>query len=177
MPQDQNDRLSVQNLQRYLRQLSYHDERIPPPPIDGIFASDTEAALRAFQETRRLPVTGIADRITWEELYALYRISLSESIPPREVALFPFTATPTVMQLGTDGFAVAALQHMLRELSAHYSGLDEIRSSGIYDEVTARAVQRFQAVNRLPVSGVVDVNTWNTITDQYNLRFAIDPFL
>jgi peptidoglycan hydrolase-like protein with peptidoglycan-binding domain len=32
-----------------------------PGPVDGVFTAQTEAALRAFQERRRIPVSGILD--------------------------------------------------------------------------------------------------------------------
>jgi len=57
-----NQAPAVENLQRYLRQLSYDQPEIPAPPIDGIFESQTEEALRQFQRSRGLPVTGSADR-------------------------------------------------------------------------------------------------------------------
>jgi peptidoglycan hydrolase-like protein with peptidoglycan-binding domain len=32
-----------------------------PGPVDGVFTAQTEAALRAFQERRGIPVSGILD--------------------------------------------------------------------------------------------------------------------
>ncbi len=177
MPQSQNETVAIRNLQRYLRQLSYHNAAIPAPPIDGIFERDTEAALRAFQEERELPVTGVADPVTWEELYTNYRASLAEHTPPSPMAVFPFQDPPAVLREGTRGFAVAALRHMLRELSAHYDALEGIEVDERYDDAVTAAVRDFQARNRIPVTGEVDPYTWNTITDQYNIRFAIEPFL
>ncbi len=177
MPQQDNQAAATQNLQRYLLQLSYHDDSIPPPPVDGIFDRDTEAALRAFQSGRELPVTGIADRITWEELYNSYRASLAANTPPRAVSLLPFTNPPTVLSLGLRAFAVGALQQMLRELSVYYSELARIVPSGLYDEETASAVRDFQMRNRLPVTGEVDPATWNAIADQYNILFAAEPYV
>ncbi len=177
MPQSQNETIATRNLQRYLRQLSYHNAAIPPPPIDGIFERDTEASLRAFQGDRELPVTGVADPVTWEALYANYRASLAEHTPPRAMAIFPFQDPPAVLREGAHGFAVSALRHMLRELSSVYDALSEIESGDTYDAAVTAAVRDFQARNRLPVTGEVDPYTWNTITDQYNIRFAIEPFL
>lgn len=39
-----------------------------PGPVDGIFTAQTEAAVRAFQERRGLPVTGILDSATRQRL-------------------------------------------------------------------------------------------------------------
>ena len=69
MPHE-NERVAIANLQRYLRQLAYFDETLGEVPIDGIFDSATEEALRAFQEGAGLPPTGRADFVTWETLFA-----------------------------------------------------------------------------------------------------------
>ena len=37
-------------------------------PIDGSFGPKTEAAVRAFQQEKGLPATGLTDRATWEAL-------------------------------------------------------------------------------------------------------------
>ena len=40
-----NQTQAIMNLQRYLRQLSYDDTRIPPVPVDGVFGTTTCRAL------------------------------------------------------------------------------------------------------------------------------------
>ena len=45
-----NQATAVENLQRYLRRLSFDDPRIPRVPVDGIFDTVTEDATRAFQD-------------------------------------------------------------------------------------------------------------------------------
>ncbi|MBQ8310000.1 MAG: peptidoglycan-binding protein [Clostridia bacterium] len=177
MPQHTNEPLAIENLQRYLRQLSYHNPSIKAPPIDGIFESDTRTSLRDFQTLRGLPVTGKADRRTWDELYTSYRASLTEHTPPRTVAFFPFVRQTVELVPGNIGFAVSVLQHMLRELSANYNGLEPTDVTGTYDESTAQAVRYFQKHNSLPESGNTNASTWNAITDQYNILFATEPFL
>jgi peptidoglycan hydrolase-like protein with peptidoglycan-binding domain len=39
-----------------------------PGPVDGIFTAQTQAAVRAFQARYGLPVSGLLDRATREEL-------------------------------------------------------------------------------------------------------------
>lgn len=163
-----NQAPAVENLQRYLRQLSYDEPEIPAPPIDGIFESQTEEALRQFQRLRGLPVTGSADQETWERLYNAYRSSLAYNSPPRQISAFPLDPIGYVITTGSAGFAVLALQQMLQELSYHYAALVGLPVTGIYDETTQNAVRIFQQGNRLPVDGNVGLQTWNAITDQYN---------
>lgn len=163
---------AVLNLQRYLRQLSYDERTLSPVPLDGVFASQTEAALREFQRLRGLPATGEADQPTWERLYADYRASLALNSPPRPIAVFPpeplwYSLTP-----GTRGFVVSALQYMLLELHHNHIELANVTITGEYDRQTEDAVRLFQERNRLPVDGVVGLLTWNAIADRYNVLFA-----
>ena len=168
MPIYENEAQATANLQRYLRQLSYHHPEITPPPIDGIFERDTEESLKAFQAMVGLPVTGRADRRTWDALYAMYRASIAENEPPRTVAILPFVAGEILLQKGDEGFTINVLQYMLRELGESLAELEEIEVSGIFDENTARAVRLFRVQNGLPEGETVDLITWNTLVDRFN---------
>ena len=168
MPIYENEAQATANLQRYLRQLSYHHPEITPPPIDGIFERDTEESLKAFQAMVGLPVTGRADRRTWDALYAMYRASIAENEPPRTVAILPFVAGEILLQKGDEGFTINVLQYMLRELGESLAELEEIEVSGIFDENTARAVRLFRLQNGLPEGEKVDLITWNTLVDRFN---------
>ena len=168
MPIYENEAQATANLQRYLRQLSYHHPEITPPPIDGIFERDTEESLKDFQAMVGLPVTGRADRRTWDALYAMYRASIAENEPPRTVAILPFVAGEILLQKGDEGFTINVLQYMLRELGESLAELEEIEVSGIFDENTARAVRLFRVQNGLPEGETVDLITWNTLVDRFN---------
>lgn len=167
-----NHSQAVENLQRYLRQLSYWEETLPAPPVDGIFESRTEEALRAYQQSRGLRVTGSADFETWERLYADYRASLAMHSPPRWVSVFYLEPEGDRIGEGRVGFAVSVLQHMLSELRHSYTALEQVSVTGVYDPQTAEAVRAFQKANRLPDEGGVGLMTWNAIADQYNTLFA-----
>ena len=78
----ENEREAIQNLQRYLRRLSYFNEEIGAVPIDGVFDGETEGALRSFQRAEGLPETGRADRDTWERLYAAFVAETARDLPP-----------------------------------------------------------------------------------------------
>ena len=168
MPRYENEAEATLNLQRYLRQLSYHHPQITPPPLDGIFERDTEKSLKDFQAMVGLPVTGRADRRTWDALYAMYRASIAENEPPRTVAILPFVAGEILLQKGDEGFTINVLQYMLRELGESLAELEEVEITGIFDEKTARAVRLFKVQNRLPEGETVDLVTWNTLVDRFN---------
>ena len=168
MPRYENEAEAILNLQRYLRQLSYHHPEITPPPIDGIFERDTEESLKDFQAMVGLPVTGRADRRTWDALYAMYRASIAENEPPRTVAILPFVAGEILLQKGDEGFTINVLQFMLRELGESLAELEKIEVSGIFDNKTERAVRLFRKQNGLPEGETVDLITWNTLVDRFN---------
>ena len=168
MPIYENEAQATANLQRYLRQLSYHHPEITPPPIDGIFERDTEESLKDFQTMVGLPITGRADRRTWDALYAMYRASIAENEPPRTVAILPFVAGEILLQKGDEGFTINVLQYMLRELGESLAELEEVEITGIFDNKTARAVRLFRKQNGLPEGETVDLITWNTLVDRFN---------
>lgn len=167
-----NQRAAVTNLQRYLRQLSYFDSRIPAPPVDGIFDNATEQAIRAFQRAEGLPETGVADRPTWDLLYRRYLQSLEQKGDPRAVTLFPSIPEGYAVGEGDTQFLVRMIQFALQELAVLYEGLDNVPQSGTYDAETTRAVREFQRRHLLPETGAVDLRTWNALADAFNSTFG-----
>lgn len=172
----QNERESIRNLQRYLRHLSYFNEEIGEVPIDGIFDSETESALRAFQRREGLPETGRADRETFERLFEAYTDSVAAKQPPQRIAHFPEIPENYTVEVGEVQFLVSIIQNALQELASVYDQLGEVPQTGAYDEQTASAVREFQNIHGLSQTGAVDRTTWNAIADAYNRNFA-SPYL
>ena len=164
MPERPFETQAVTNLQRYLLQLSYFDDRIPPVPIDGIFDTATKDALMAFQRVAGLPATGRGDAATWDALYLAYLESLATSGRPEPIYLFPRFPETYSVGVGDEGLLIAAIRYLLRELMIDYGGeFEDIPLLGTYDTVTQGAVQKFQALRGLPVTGRVDRATWNAL--------------
>ena len=167
-----NENEAIRNLQRYLRQLSYEDTRIPPVPVDGIYDTATEAALRAFQEVEGLPVTGVADLVTYERLFLRYEESRRRNSPPVPLAQFPRLSEGYALREGDESFLVRLVQYALGELELNYDGLVLVPQTGIYDPLTAEAVRGFQRRHRLPETGEVDRATWDALANTYNRTFG-----
>ena len=164
MPQKPFETEAITNLQRYLLQLSYFDDRIPPVPIDGIFDTATEEALRAFQSVAGLPVTGRGDATTWDALYLAYLESLAANGLPEPVYIFPRFPETYSVGLGDEGLLISAIRYLLRELMIDYGGgFEELPLLGTFDTATQGAVERFQSLHGLPVTGRVDRATWNAL--------------
>ena len=165
-----NDRVTEnqarRNLQRYLRQLAYFDNDIPFVPIDGIQGDDTTEAIQAYQRKKGLAVTGVADRETWEAIYADYLMSLEQQALPTPFSPFPSTPPDYSLGEGDAGFAVSAVQYLLDAISVFYP-IEAVKITGLYDEQTRDAISEMQARYLLPVTGRTDKLTWNALVRLY----------
>ena len=168
MPEKQNERNAIRNIQKYLRQLSYHDESIKAVPIDGIWESDTARAVAAFQKQNDLPVTGTVDRETWDLLKSAYDESIAQNSPPAPLSLFPRTPQGYSLEIGDTGFLNDTVQYILGELASIYF-FPNFEISKVYSEGTAEAVRDFQRRNSIPPSGKVDRETWDALAIQHNI--------
>lgn len=107
----------------------------PCGPIDGLFGTKTQAAVRAYQMAIDLPGAGVADAIT--------QAMLSGG-----------------MRVGSRGDAVRDLQTRLAALGYDCGGVD-----GAFGKYTLAAVLAYQAAMGLDdVDGVVGPLTWFKIT-------------
>ena len=77
------------------------------------------------------------------------------------------TSTPELNEAQHSGQPVRSLQYMLDQLAIHNDSLIRLAVDGMFGERTLEAVMVFQREYRLPVNGVVDLNTWNAIREAY----------
>ena len=78
------------------------------------------------------------------------------------------------------GQPVRSLQYMLNQLAIHDPKLVRLAVDGVFGERTLEAVMVFQREYHDPVTGVVDLDTWNTIRQAYikiELLYGIPPAL
>ncbi len=166
-----NDKSYILNLQRYLRLIADTEDDIPRPPLDGIFDSATENSLRAYQASRRLPVTGRADFETWEHLYADYLLALEKTAPANGLYLFPDTPIDFAVYPDEEYFLVMIIQYILNELRLIYDDIPQNTLSGNYDAKTRQGVLAFQRHQGLSQTDRVDRATWNALVDAHNRLF------
>lgn len=168
MAQYVNEKEAITMLQRYLRRMSYDGAQGYRVPIDGIFDTETRDALIRFQHSQGLPETGIADKPTWDRLFAEYQRETENERLSEGLFLFPRLPTDYAVSLGDEWLLVNIIQLLLLELRAVYGIFEEITESGIYDDETERAIREFQKINLLPETGKVDEATWNRIVREYS---------
>ncbi len=167
---------AVRNLQRYLRALADGSEgsEIFAVPIDGIFDSATENALSEFQQRQGLPITGVADRNTFDALYLEYlRVTLNDRREYRP-DFFPASPNNYVTEFGEQSPFISILQFVLDEIRLSYDTFPEFEMNGTYDADTSLAVKEFQRLHAIPITGRVDRRTWNELARAYDIyaRYA-----
>lgn len=58
-------------------------------------------------------------------------------------------------------------QGYLRLIATRYPAITELKRDGIYGPLTAQAVREFQKIFSLPVTGIIDFDTWNAIYEVF----------
>lgn len=150
----------VRVLQEMLRYLSY-TEREPAfeVAVSGVYNAETEEAVKVYQGSRGLPVTGVVDRMTWDSIVREYRYRLEETEP----IYIELIKDRGGMIPGERSDEVLILQLILNEQRSEY-GYPYIPLSGVYGAETMEAVWEFQEVNLLPVTGIADRRTLRMVS-------------
>jgi peptidoglycan hydrolase-like protein with peptidoglycan-binding domain len=125
---------AVRDLQDALEALG-HD----PGPVDGVFGSRTEDAVRAFQQAKGIAVDGIVGRVTW--------INIDEA-----------DQNEPVLRIGSTGLPVRRLQSRMSAVGFETGGVD-----GRFGAGTETAVRELQRRADLRVDGVVGPKTWAVV--------------
>lgn len=71
------------------------------------------------------------------------------------------------LTVGSSGDKVRQIQEQLNRIARNYPALPTITADGIYGPATQAAVEKFQSVFGLPVTGIVDYRTWYKISEIY----------
>jgi peptidoglycan hydrolase-like protein with peptidoglycan-binding domain len=159
MEQPLNLQDAIYNLQKYLRAISFADERVARPPLDGIFDSATEESVRSFQSSRGIMPSGIVDKATWDAIYEEYKaLALAEELP-----FFPSNPIDYTARLGEESSFISIVQILLQELSSVYDSFEAVEITGIFDIATENAIKELQRASGLPVTGELDRQTYRRL--------------
>ncbi len=164
----------VRSLQTMLRLLAEEDPQLLKVIPDGIFGSQTRNAVAAFQRSRGIPVTGVADQYTWERIVDAYSPAATRMLPAQPLL---FILNPgQVLRRGDSHPYLYIVQSMLLTLSDIYGSMTAPVPTGILDMPTSESISDFQYLSALPRTGELDKVTWKHMALQYplavNLRFS-----
>ena len=136
---------NVKILQEKLKILGFYHAM-----ITGSFGNSTFVGVKAFQNANNLEETGVVTADLWRLLFMQTE---------NEENLLRLTLP---LSIGDEGEDVEELQTKLKALLYYTSEVN-----GIFDLETENAVKRFQLLNDLTTSGVVNNQTWNRINSLY----------
>lgn len=161
---------NVRTAQIRLNRISSNFPAIPKIlATDGIFAEDTESAVRRFQEVFNLTPDGIIGKSTWYSIQNVYigvkRLNdlNSEGITPEEIT----QQYPGALAEGSVGDGVRNLQYFLAYLSQFYDTIPAPAIDGVFGAATRAAVESAQRTFDLNTDGIVGEETWYALTNAY----------
>lgn len=157
----------VRSLQTMLRELSFRYDFLPRLTPDGVFGERTLEAVMLFQREFFPPVTGRVDQATWDAIAALYLQARAHLAGPRPLPGYPqgdFTVQPD-----QDSVHLYLVQSMFRALARLLSGIQSAPVTGQNDAATQHNIRWVQQLDGRPQTGVLDQDSWNTISRLYTL--------
>lgn len=160
----------VRTLQVRLNRISRNYPSIPKiPRADGIFGTETERAVKAYQRAFDLTDDGLVGRATWYSIARTYnavkRISdlYSEGIPREDVT----NIFDTSLSLGDTGINVRELQYYLAFIGYFNDNIPPLTIDGIFGPSTENAVKAFQTAYGFEPTGEATPALWDAIYSAY----------
>ncbi|MBQ7499623.1 MAG: peptidoglycan-binding protein [Clostridia bacterium] len=144
---------------------------------NGVFTTETEAAVREFQRIFDLDVDGIVGKATWYKIELVYNAVKrlneldSEGLTVEDITKQYYDE----LVLGNNGPQVLAVQYLLKYVSVYYDTVPDLPLSGYYGPDTVEAVSAFQRTEGLEPTGVMDAVTYEKLYDAYTGLIASLP--
>lgn len=149
---------------------------IKPVDVNMYYGPRTTAAVREFQRIMGLNQTGIVNQETMNYLYwTAYSILMSTPVEELRIPMLPYAGIDLIEGMGPEFFKIVILEIILNFLAARLPEMPAVEVGGIFGPDTRAAVVSFQNLYGLPVTGVVDEETWNKLFEVYNGFLAEIP--
>lgn len=141
----------------------FMDTVLPVAAVTGIYDEALADAVKSFQREFELNITGVVDEETWNAMSITYLSLAAGTGEATENGEYP----GSVLVLGSTGAPVRQLQQYINAIAAQHSTPGFLAESGIFDAAMLRAIESFQRDLNLPVTGAVDMATWDAIYNIY----------
>ncbi len=165
--------IDVTNIQRQLNSVAVNYPSIKVIlPVDGIFGTKTEEAVKVFQKTFSLTQDGIIGKRTWYKISFIYTAvrklaELGSFGVQNDFLNGEYPGTP--LSLNDKGVEVQYLQYMLISIAEFDDDIKTISSiDGNFGKQTYQSVISFQSKYNLNNDGIVGVTSWNKIYDVFS---------
>lgn len=155
----------IKEIQNYLINLRCIYPSLPAIYPTGVYDAETRNAVTAFQNLKGLSPTGNVDILTWNKLIHENNEYMKKTQMPGRIPV----STPDFTDVKRDDQRdiVYAIKIILNHFQKRYTNYMELEISNLYNAETEEAVKLFQQRSMLPVTGIVDKNTWNTLVKIY----------
>lgn len=161
---------SVQQIQIRLNRISKNYPAIPKIyPVNGIFDTSTENAVRAYQRAFNLREDGLIGKETWYSIQRTYtavkRLNdlASEGLSRDEVTgIFN-----SVLSVGDTGSEVYELQYLLALVGEYNNEVQAPSIDGVFGEGTKASLESFERAYGLEVDGIAELNDWDRLYREY----------
>ncbi len=160
----------VRRIQTQLNRISTNYPLIPKiPNITGVFGVETENAVRKFQETFNMTVDGIVGKGTWYQLQEIFvAVKKLASVDSEGQSIADISKQyKGALREGDRGDSVLAVQYYLLLISVYNNAIPEVALDGIFGPATRASVEAFQRYYGLPVTGEVNEETWDFLSNVY----------
>lgn len=162
----------IKFVQYYLAVIGEYYNDVSNVEVTGDFDQQTVDGVKSFQQVYGLPVTGIIDRATWNDIYRAYA-GIVQNVPValegESLVLYP----GFILTEGATNEFVKVLQEYLSYIHKTYPNIPEVSATGYYGPITKQAVTAFQKQFGLPQTGAVGAETWFEISSLYSdLRYG-----
>lgn len=156
------------------RQLNRIRSDYPAIPLiaytNGVFGTDTDAAVRRFQNIFNLVPDGVVGKATWYRISIVY-VSvkrLAELTSEGQSSDFQRVDVTVVLGFGSRGDDVEILQYLMEYISIFYRSVRPTGVDGIFGQSTLDSLLSFQRAFGLAETGTTTEETWYTLYAVYD---------
>lgn len=154
----------VARLQFLLAYIGLFYDRIPSPLLTAFSVQAQSRRLSVFRRSSDFPKPAKPTLRSGKSYMRSMKTFLYGHRPELGEQSFPGNA----LRRGSRGEDVRLMQEYLTRISEAYSEIPALTPDGIYGAATEEAVRAFQRRFYLPVTGVIDIRTWEQIVAVYN---------